>query len=101
MPPFGMYAMMAPRSAAPRAPEHSNPIAKRSHTSHGDRSSDFRAPKGRSIPAQGNALGIEERSQPRALKGRENPCHNRYRIGAPSSGEFSGGLPEVFTDVRC
>jgi len=36
VPPFGMYAIMAPRIAAPRAPAHSNPIAKRSHTSHND-----------------------------------------------------------------
>ena len=31
-----------------------------------------RAPTGRSIPAQGNALGIKEQSQPQALKGRAN-----------------------------
>jgi hypothetical protein len=36
MPPFGMYAIMAPRIAARRPPVHSNPIAKRSHTSQND-----------------------------------------------------------------
>jgi hypothetical protein len=36
MPPFGMYAIMAPRIAAPRAPVHSNLIARRSHTSQND-----------------------------------------------------------------
>jgi hypothetical protein len=36
MPPFGMYAIMAPGIAAPRAPAHANPIAKRSHTSQND-----------------------------------------------------------------
>jgi hypothetical protein len=36
MPPFGMYAIMAPRIAAPKAPAHSNPIARRSHTSQND-----------------------------------------------------------------
>ena len=36
MPPFGMYAIMPPRIAAPRAPVHSGPIAKRSHPSQND-----------------------------------------------------------------
>jgi hypothetical protein len=33
MPPLCMYVVMAPRSTVPGAPVHSNPIAKRSHTS--------------------------------------------------------------------
>jgi hypothetical protein len=36
MPPFGMYAITAPRLAAPRAPAHSNPTARKSHTSQND-----------------------------------------------------------------
>jgi hypothetical protein len=36
MPPFGMYAIMGPRSAVSEVPVHSNPIAKRSHTSQND-----------------------------------------------------------------
>jgi hypothetical protein len=36
MPPFGMYVIMAPRSAIPGAAVHSSPIAKRSHTSQND-----------------------------------------------------------------
>ena len=36
MPPFGMYAIMTPRSAVPWAAVHSNPIAERSHTSQND-----------------------------------------------------------------
>ena len=36
MPPFGMYAIMAPRVAAPRAPVNSNPFDKRSRTSQND-----------------------------------------------------------------
>jgi hypothetical protein len=47
MPPFGMYAIMAPRSDIPGASAHSNPIARRSHTSQNDvcatRLLDFRA----------------------------------------------------------
>jgi hypothetical protein len=34
--PLGVYGIMAPRIAAPRAPAHHNPIAKRSHTSQND-----------------------------------------------------------------
>jgi hypothetical protein len=36
MPPFGIYAIMTPRIAAPRAPVNPNAIAKRSHTSQND-----------------------------------------------------------------
>jgi hypothetical protein len=36
MPPFGMYAFMAPRTASPRAPVHSSPIGKRWHTPQND-----------------------------------------------------------------
>ena len=36
MPPFGMYMILAPRSAVPEAPVHPSPIAKRSHTSQND-----------------------------------------------------------------
>jgi hypothetical protein len=36
MPPFGMYVVMAIRSAVPGVPVHSSPIAKRSRTSQND-----------------------------------------------------------------
>ncbi len=36
MPPFGMYVIMALRSALPRIPVHSSPTAKRSRTSQND-----------------------------------------------------------------
>jgi hypothetical protein len=36
MPPFGMYVIMAPRSAIPGAPVHSSPIVEGSHTSQND-----------------------------------------------------------------
>jgi hypothetical protein len=36
MPPFGMYVIMALRSAVPGVPVHSSPTAKRSRTSQND-----------------------------------------------------------------
>ena len=60
------------------------------------------SPKGRFISAQGNALGIKERSPPQDLKGRanQNQCHNRYHVRT-SIESFSRRTGLITTNDMC